>query len=319
MKLIHPSADEGLYCLRAMRTVVARDGALPPAARAMMSAAQKMLMSVDVDLDSLQPVVPGDLKTRITTPGMAEQLVQAMIVNILADGEPDPAAFERLQAFATALGISLPALHTVRLLIEKNMLLFRLDFMRRSHIADMVKDAYKHEGGIRGVAKALLGLRGMYEDKALAGRFIALGNLPKDTLGYAYFEHCRGHGFAFPGERNGFPLSGAYHDMVHVLSGYGTTPEEELLVGGFTAAFKKTNPFYMILLVSFLWGAGINVTPLSQPHLPGLMAEDGLAGRFIHALERGSRVNTDLTDNWNFWPYLPLSLDEARARLGVAA
>ena len=317
MKLIHPSADEGVYCLRAMRTVVARDGALPPAARAMMAAAQKMLMSLEVDLDSLQPITPEELKGRITTPGMADQLVQAMIVNTLADGEPDPAAFERLQSFATALGISLPALRTVRLLIEKNMLLFRLDFMRRSHIADMVKDAYKHHGGIRGVAGALLGLRGMYEDKALAARFIALGDLPKDTLGYAYFEHCRGHGFAFPGERNGFPLSGAYHDMVHVLSGYGTAPEEELLVGGFTAAFKQTNPFYMILLVSFLWGAGINVTPVSQPHLPGLMAKDGLAERFIHAIERGSRVNTDLTDNWDFWPYLPLPLPEARARLGI--
>ncbi len=318
MKLIHPSADEGLHCLRAMRTVVARNGALPPAARAMMEAAQKLLMSLDVDLDTLEPITPDELGTCITTPGLAEQLVQGMIVNVLADGEPDSGAFERLQAFATALGISTPALRTVRLLIEKNMLLFRLDFMRRSHIADMVKDAYKHHGGIRGVAEALLGLRGMYEDEELAARFVALGELPANTLGRAYFQHCRGHGFAFPGERNGFPLSGAYHDMVHVLSGYGTEPQEELLVGGFTAAFKKTNPFYVVLLVSFLWGAGVNVTPVPQPHLPGLLAKGDLAERFIHALERGSRVNTDLTDNWDFWPYLPLPLAEARARLGIA-
>ncbi len=317
MKLVHPTPDEGLQCLRAMRTVVARAGVVPPASRALMNAAQKMLMALDVDLDSLPPITPDELKRRITTPGLGEQLVQGMIVNILADGEPDPAAFERLQSFATALGISIPALRTVRLFIEKNMLLFRLDFMRRSHIADMVKDTYRHHGGLRAVAEALLGLRGMHEDKALAARFLALGDLPKDTLGYAYFDHCRSHGFAFPGERNGFPLAGVYHDMAHVLSGYGTAPEEELLVGAFSAAFKKTNPFYLLLLVSFLWGAGINVTPLAQPHLPGLMAKDGLAERFLQALDRGGRVNTDLSDNWDFWPYLPLPLPEARQRLGI--
>lgn len=317
MKLIHPSPEEGLYCLRAMRSVVADKGSIPQASRALMTVAQKILMSLDVDLDTLQPITPEEVARGIKTPGLDEQLVQAMIVNLLADGEPSPVAFERLQTFATALGISIPALRTVRLLIEKNMLLFRLDFLRRSHIADMVKDAYKHHGGVRGVAEALLGLRGMREDKALAARFVALGGLPEDTLGHAYFEHCRRHGFAFPGERNGFPLTGAYHDIVHVLSGYGTAPEEELLIGGFCAGFKKANPFYMILLVSFLWGAGVNVTPVSQPHLPGLWAKEGIAERFIHALERGSGVNTDLSDNWDFWPCMPLPLAEARARLGI--
>jgi hypothetical protein len=30
-----------------------------------------------------------------------------------------------------------------------------------------------------------------------------------------------------------------------------------------------------------------------------------------------ARVNTDLSDNWDFWPLIPLPLGEARARLGV--
>jgi hypothetical protein len=317
MKLIHPTGEEALACLRAMRTVTAGEDPLPPAARALMSAAQRILMSLDSDLDTLPPIGAAELKAAIVTAGLAEQLVHALIVGTLADGEPDPAAFDRLRDFATALGIASPALRTLRLLIQRNMLLFRLDFLRRSHVADMVRDTYRHHGGIRAIAEAVLGQRGMIEDKALAARFAALGELQADSFGHVYFTHCRGNGFAFPGERGGFPYAGAYHDMTHVLSGYGITPEGELLLGGFMSGFKRTNPFYVILLTALLWGAGINVTPLSQPHQTGTLAHDGLAEQFITAIERGSRVNTDLSDNWDFWPLMPLPLDEARARLGI--
>ncbi|MDE1986814.1 MAG: hypothetical protein KGJ28_09765 [Alphaproteobacteria bacterium] len=317
MQLIHPRDDEALTCLRAMRSVTAGEGPLTPAVRAMMGAAQRLLMATDVDLDTLAPVAPDELARKIATPGLADQLVGALIVGVLAEGEPDPAAFARLEACAAALGVATPALRTVRLLVEREMLLCRLDFLRRSHVVDMVKDAYRHHGGILGAAAAMLGQRGLVEDKALAERFTALERLPAGTLGHAYFVHCRSHGFAFPGERGGFPISGAYHDMVHVLSGYGTAPEEELLVGGFTAGFKRSNPFSMILLVALLWGAGVNLLPVSQPHITGTLARDDNAEKFIRAIERGSRVNTDLSDNWDFWPVLPLPLEDARRRLGI--
>ena len=318
MKLIHPTGSEALACLRAMRTVTAGDGPIPPAAHALMDAARRILMSLDADIDGLMPISPHETAAAVTTPGMAEQLVHALIVGVLLDGEPDPAAFRRLQDFAAALGIQTPALRTVQLLIQRHMLLFRLDFLRRSHIADMVRDSYR-QGGLLGMAEAVLGQRGLYEDAELAARFEALGRLPQDSFGHVYYTHCRGNGFAFPGERGGFPYAGAYHDMTHVLSGYGITPEGEMLLGGFMAGYKQTNPFYVILLTALLWGAGVNATPLSQPHITGLMARDGLADEFLIAIERGSRVTTDLSDNWDFWPLMPLPLDEARARLGIAA
>ncbi|MCE9648775.1 MAG: ubiquinone biosynthesis protein COQ4 [Parvibaculum sp.] len=319
MQLIHPEGDEALACLRAMRSVTAGEAPLSPAVRAMMTAAQNMLMTIETDLDTLEPIDAKELAGIVRTPGLADQLVGALIVGVLADGEPDAAAYARLETMARALGVKTPAMKTLRLLVEKNMMLFRLDFLRRSHVADMVKDAWRHHGGLAGAAAALLGQRGLVEDPKLAARFTALEALPEDTLGRIYFEHCRSHGFSFPGERGGFPITGAYHDMVHVLSGYGTAPEEELLVGAFTAGFKRTNPFYMILLVSFLWGAGVNVVPVSQPHITGTLGRGENAAKFIHALERGGRVNTDLSDNWDFWPMLPLPLEEARARLGIAA
>ena len=169
----------------------------------------------------------------------------------------------------------------------------------------------------RGVAAGVLGMRGLHEDPVLARRYVALGDLPADTFGYAYFHHCRDRGFAFPGEPNGFPEGGVYHDMTHVLSGYGTTPQEETLVAGFQAGYKRVNPFYVILLGIFNFSTGVNVTPLTQPHITGILATPGLAPRFIQAVERGRQVNTDLFDGWDYWPVLQLRLAEARRRLNV--
>lgn len=312
IQLIYPGPGEALLCLRAMRSVVARADGVPPASRALMEAAKTAILKIDADTDALAPITPAELAAGLRTPGLAEQFVQAMLINVLADGMPDPECMSRVEAFAAALGVAAPALRTARLLCEQHMILFRLDFMRRSHIKDMFVDQYRHHGGIRGVAAGVLGMRGLHEDPELAKRYIALGELPADTFGYAYFHHCRDQGFAFPGEQNGFPEGGVYHDLTHVLSGYHTTPAEETLVAGFQAAYKRVNPFYVILLAVFNFGTGVNVTPVNQPHITSVLATPGLAARFIQAVERGSQVNTDLSDGWDYWPFFPLPLAEAR-------
>jgi hypothetical protein len=318
VQLIHPGPDEALLCLRAVRTAVARDGAVPTAARALMTAAQQAILHTDVDLDSLAPIAPAELAAGLSTPGLGDQVVQAMLIGILADGEPSPACEARAGEFASALGVSTPALRTVRLLCEQHMLLFRLDFLRRSHFKDMFIDQYRHHGGFAGLAKGVLGLRGLYRDPDLAAHYDALGKLPADTLGFAYYHHCRDNGFGFPGEPNGLPEGAVYHDMTHVLAGYGITPAGETCVGGFTAGYKKVNPFYVLLVPALTFGTGVNVTPNPQPTLTGILAEPGVAAEFINAVERGSRVNTDLSTNWDFWPLMPLPLADARARLGIA-
>jgi hypothetical protein len=317
MQLIHPGPEEAMLCLRAVRSAVVRADGPPPAARAMMTAAQRLILHTDVDLDGLAPITPAELAAGITTSGLADQVVQAMLLGILADGAPVPECEKRVEAFAVALGVGIPALRTVRLLCEQHMLLFRLDFLRRSNFKDMIVDQYQHHGGIRGVVQGLLGMRGFREDPDLARRYNALGDLRDDTLGYAFFRHYRDNGFALPGERTGFPEGAVYHDMTHVLSGYGTTVEGETMVGGFTAGYRKVNPFYVLLLPTLSFSTGINVTPADQPSVSATLANPGVATGFIQAIERGARVNTDLSANWDYWPLVELPLAEARARLNI--
>jgi hypothetical protein len=49
-----------------------------------------------------------------------------------------------------------------------------------------------------------------------------------------------------------------------------------------------------------VFGTGVNLTRSPQPHITGILAEPGLAELFILAHERGSRVNRDLSDDWDF-------------------
>src|SRR5436190_24172268 len=129
MQLIHPGPEEASLCLRAVRETAARDGVLHPAARALIEAAKRSVLNLDANLETLAPIAPTELAAGLRTPGLADQVIQAMIVAVLADGEPDPDCFARTEAFAAALGVSTPALRTVRLLCEHHTLLCRLDWL----------------------------------------------------------------------------------------------------------------------------------------------------------------------------------------------
>ncbi len=318
MNLLTPPPQAAIAGLRAMK-MIATAGAhgFGAAARNLLTAAQSHLLKVDVDLDGLTPIAPQELAAAFPPGPLRPQFAQAMLMVSLVDGEPTAAQMALVQGFSAALGVDEPALAVIRRLADHHMLLFRLDFMRRSHIADIFKEQYRHHGGIAGVVRGLLGQRGFIEDPVLAERYRALGKLPAGTLGHAFYTHYREHGFPLPGEKGGFPEAGVYHDFAHVLGGYGPTPAEETLVAGFTAGFKKGNPLFVCLFIFLSFGAGVNVTPVAQPHVEGILGTPGLADRFFRAHERGQAMNTDLSDNWDFWPYMALPIDAARAKLGL--
>jgi hypothetical protein len=316
MELIYPDHEQGILGLRAMRMVADADGQIGPAARAIVNAAKHLLLRLDTPIDNLPPITAAELADGISGP-LATQLCQGMLVVGLADGPLTANAFKKITEFSSALRIDLPALHTMQQMIERHMMLFKLDFLRHSHISAMFREQFLHHGGLLGVAKGILGMKGLVEDSDLAAQFIALGDLPQDTLGYHFFHHYRDNGFAFPGEKLGFPIAATYHDFAHVLGGYNTMPGEEMLVGGLTAGFRNQNPFYVLLFVQLTFGAGMNMTPVPQPTTRSILAEPGLAERFFRSIERGAAMNTDLSDNWDFWPLVSLPVDEARQRVGL--
>ena len=186
-----------------------------------------------------------------------------MMVTALADGVPSRETVARVEEFAGALGIAAPELTDIRLLAEGHMLLVKLDFLRRGHIKDIFKNQLDQKGPL-GLAKTVLTMRGVMEDKALAARYRAWEKLPEGTLGRSLVDFYNKHGFAVPGERGGFPEAGLYHDFCHLLGGYSTEPEGEVQVASFIAGFKRERPFYVVLFVVLIFSAGVQMRPTAD-------------------------------------------------------
>ena len=317
MRLIQPDPVAGLLGLRAMKTIVSASGAIGPSQRALMEAAKKVILRIDADIDALPPVTPAELAAGFPGAELRQQFTNGMLVMALADGVPSRETVTQVEAFAEALGIASPMLTDLRLLAERYMTIFKLDFLRRSQIADIMKNQL-HQKGPLSLVKSVLTRRGVMEDPALAARYRAWEKLPEGTLGRALIDFYNEHGFSVPGERSGFPEAGLYHDFCHVLSGYSTDPEGEVQVASFTAGFKRERPFHIVLFAVLLFSTGVNMRPTAEDFVTvGVLGKLGMAERMFAAIERGSQVNQDLSDNWDYWAWIELPLDEARRRLNI--
>lgn len=304
--------------LAALKTVAAARGELNPGARRFLDAAQSVVLGSSHDLDALAPIAPEAVALALD-PSPAElrqQLVRAMCLVALVDGPPDPRATALVRDYAAALAVDEPALRPIQRYADGQRLLGWLDFHRRSHLRAMVQETF--EGGFFPAIRALFGLRGLMRDPRLAARYIALGELPDGTAGKALYDHYRRHGFGLPGEPNGFPESGVYHDIVHVLGGYDTDAVGELSVGAFCAGFRRQDPLFTALLPLFVFVARINVTPIAHERVDDLFAQPGVAEAYLKAYERGSRVKVDLSDHWDYWPFLGRPIEDVRRDLGIA-
>jgi hypothetical protein len=102
------------------------------------------------------------------------------------------------------------------------------------------------------------------------------------------------------------------------LGDYSTEPEGEVQVASFTAGFKRERPFYVMLFSLLIFSTGVNMRPTSDDYVTkGVLGKPGVAEKMFSAIERGSQVNQDLSDKWDYWAYVELPIDEVRRRLNI--
>ncbi len=320
MDFLKPGPELAPYELRAMTmlTRAAKSGLAPPQ-RAMLDAAQQLVLETDIDVEGLLPIAPAELADHCDDPAQARQLIRMMVTMSLADGPPSEEQTSLLRSFAAALKVDEPAVNVVGHLAKNRLLRFRLAFARHSHIRIYLRNTYRLLGGVLPVIKAILRFRGVIaEDLETAARFHALEKLPKDTLGNHFYHHCMDASLPFSGEKGGFPPGALYHDFTHVLAGYDTSPEGEMKAAAFQAGFTQHDAdFFTALFAVVIHTAGINMTPLPMPVLLGRIGQSHLALDVLRALQRGAAMKVDLGDRWDFWEYVELPIEVARERLGV--
>ena len=310
MELKMPTAEQAHWGLRAMKTVAVADGALDDAERQMLTSVQTIL-GTNYAVEDLAPITPEELASGLSDRQIRYQLVQGLIVVSLIDGKANGHETEAVEQFARALEVDAPEVRDLRYLLNGEMLRLRLDLARRFWLREKVKEIWKNEG-VRGIFKFVRGMLGRYEDAVLARQYQALEHYPAGSLGRSYWEYCRKNGFPLPGEKGGAAEQVLFHDCAHVLSGYGTTPGEEVQVACFSAGFQRRDPWAFVFFVLLQFHVGIRVTPITG-------ARTGFFDpvKAMIAIRRGAAMTVDLNSGWDYWPVMGAQVDELRRRYNI--
>jgi tellurite resistance protein len=310
MELKMPTPEQAHWGLRAMKTIALADGVLDAAELRMLKSVQTIL-GINYAVEDLTPVTPELLAVAISDRQIRHQLVQGLIVVSLIDGKANDAEATAVERFARALEVNAPEVRDLRHLINGEMLRLRLDLGRRFWLRDKVKEIWKTEG-LRGLFKFVRGMMGRYEDAALARRYQALEHYPQGSLGRSYWEYCRTNGFPLPGEKGGAAEQVLFHDCAHVLSGYGTTPDQEVQVACFSAGFQRRDPWAFVFFVLLQFHVGIRMTPITE-------ARTGCfdPAKAMIAIRRGAAMTVDLNNGWDYWPVMRDQVEDLRKRYNI--
>lgn len=310
MELKMPNHEQAYWGLSAMKTIAMADGALKEPERHMLTSVQQVI-GTTYEIKELAPITPLELAQTLPDPQLRKQLVQGLIVMSLIDGKPNAQETALVEEFAQALEVNVQEVTNLRRVLNGEVLQLRLDLVRRFWLRPKVEEIWNKEG-IRGLYKFARGMMGKYEDKELAARYQALEHYPAGSLGRSYWEYCRKNAFALPGEKGGAPEQILFHDCAHILSGYGTAPEEEVQVACFSAGFQRREPWLFVFFVLLQFHVGIRMTPITE-------ARTGFfdPGKAMIAIRRGAAMHIDLNNGWDYWPVMGEQVEELRRRYNI--
>ena len=275
--------------LAALKYLAIEDsGQLDPAEREMMAAAQRVF-GTDHDVDKIAPLGPQEVAARLADPQIRQQVLGALIAFSLIDGEATETEARLVEAFARAMDVEERAVKNLRQVARHQTLALRIDVIRRFWAIDKLRERI-HDEGLGAIVRMIQSMRGRLEDPELARKFARLRLLPEGTLGREYVKFLDARAWPLPGEKGAVSDIIVYHDMAHVLSGYGTDPGGEVEVACFSAGCRHKEPYNFVLFVLLQFHVGIRMTP-------GAEAERGFfdVERALIAVERGAAMNVDLT------------------------
>jgi hypothetical protein len=310
MKLDPPPADIARAGLRALKAVVLADGELHDLERGFLEAVQSHVLKTDFDVASLEPIDGKELAALVPAGQYRERILRACVMAALIDTEASPAELALIEDFAGAFGIESKPVEELKRIIDGRLALLRYDLARRSFVGKRFQQ-HLAQKGLRGLAQAIAAFAG-FENKAIATKYRALKGYPAGSLGRGYYEFIEENGFAMPGEKGGAPEPIVFHDCVHVLGEYDTTPEEEVQVVAFEAGFQKYDPFFTMLGVVAQFHLGLRLSPVADANKFGVDPD-----KLIRAMMRGTKVTRDLSIDWNPWDDFEAPLSELRKRYNI--
>ena len=297
--------------LAAVRAVVAPSGPWPSSARRLADAVV-WKSGYDLDPAAIAPATLAETAAAVPSAALRTQLVRLAIVATMLDGRPGLAVAGRVDVLAAALGVDTPELVDLRLLARGRLMRLRRHLMPRAWVFPIFRQ-HVREHGWRSLLRMLAVTLRLAVDRRIHARFLALDELPPRSLGPSLLAFWRSAGFTLPGERGTPPYLVYYHDISHVLAGYGTDPASEVQAGCFQGGYQRSDGFMLVLFTLCQFHLGIRMTPIARP-------ETGLWDPFraLDAVCRGAGMSRDLTDGtWDPWAHMHEDVDVLRSRYHV--
>jgi hypothetical protein len=261
-----------------------------------------------IDFHSIKAPEGKDLATAFPTMEYRRYILPLIAVMAFVDEKVDQAKLEVVLRYANDLGVTDDYVRDLAQTANGHV-----DWVK----ADMSRNNAETFTGIdvtKDFAQQFFPYR-TNPDPALVARFKALAALPYESFGRAFFDHYDRAGYKFPGDPDGLSIYFAVpHDSAHVVSGYGTSLQGELLVSTFTAAMHRGEGMSgHILPVIFSWHLGIKLNPLAGASKGAFDGE-----KFWRAWERGRMTTLDtLGPDWDFWGMVESPLEQIRSSYEV--
>jgi hypothetical protein len=310
--LVRADPAEAVAVLGAMKAVALHTAQrrIVPVDRMLLEAAGMVVFDppvLGIDPEGLEPVPAEALASRVTDPEV-RATAGTLLVLTAVTGQAEADRLREAVRYCHHLGIHEGYVHDLAELARGHQAWVKNDLLRRN-LATFpgLTEEMRTRGGYP--------YTGTPEDQALAARYRALGELPAGSFGRAFFEHFVEHGFAFPGEVGGLTEAFAGpHDSIHVLSGYGTSTQGELLVSAFTAGMHADHAVEAHILPTMLeWQVGLDLSFAVLPEQGWFDPRKSLI-----AIERGRAMTFDvLAQPWDVFAHAERDLEQLRAEFGI--
>jgi hypothetical protein len=315
--LFDGSSAEADATLRAMKEVATARGAHPlsdPDWVALSAAHTVVFRGVGLlDTEALPDITSAALADALA-PDHREHAAAFLAVMATVDGAVDAARIETADAFVDALGLHESYLRDLGALAQRKFAEVRADVARhnvRSFTGVETNADFDGES-----LDEWLNVYREHPDPELHARFDALRAAPVGTFGRTFADFYADNGFVFPGVPESANQQFVVpHDSAHVLSGYDTSVQGEILVSAFTAGMHPDDAVSAhVLPVIMVFHLGIPMNDFAGSSTGALDPR-----KFWVAWSRGDQITGDtLSHDWDFWAHVDQPLDAVRAVMGVA-
>src|SRR3954469_24649283 len=214
----------------------------------------------DLDLDSMEPFAADQAAYAIQPEDQRSRLRELMVLLELCRHPASEKQIQRADEYAAAMHQRGPGLQIARTLVRKGADAAMADYMRfyEDPDASILEPSMRDEYGTSDLDAP---------DVQLGEHLRAMHDLPDGTLGWAYIEFYRRHGFTLPGDDPSMPAVMVAHDMCHVIAGYEPVAEGEIALGAMQLALADTHAHW----VGFLGNLAV--------HEAAIINKEGFVGK----------------------------------------